>query len=716
MQRLRQALRDLSCWAHRGRSLAAIAASDLAGPLARRSSRQSVGGARIHAVYFSCAADLEYLRLSIQSLNATAQGFVGRIYVYEDRKDPLDAQQRVSLTQDSASPVVFRRTRAPMAWGGVTLLHNELRAFNELAAELDVGDVIMKVDSDILFTADWLFPAVLAAGADLVGQPVASIATHTRRSIADIQGGCYFLRAGALQQLKTRSLLRAALQVARTSRYALWNIPEDRTVSQWAHDANLKIGLKDFYFLDLTRLRRSSFSSEADIASCLEQPTPFAAIHFERCKEKMASCYRWLRSSEGRVAMAVHNSSDARIPDTVLVGATLKQSPYPIRIAQVRSRSNGVSDTFIGAHAERLAGVAAVFHSEGGFPASDDRKVARPGFLAVAHRRVAKALGRDWWTPRDQAWETALRSVRADVVLVEYGTIGILIVYACKRIKVPFVVHFHGYDASVTAVLERNASAYKRMFERASAVVAVSRVMEHRLLDLGCPRERLVYSPYGVDCERFKDADPSRARPHFLAVGRMVQKKGPHLTIAAFARALGECPDARLRMIGDGILLNVCRDLASAMGIGHAVEFLGAQSHDVVAAEMRQARAFVQHSITATDGDSEGTPVAVLEAGAIGLPVISTRHAGIPDVVIDGVTGLLADERDIEEMARHMVTLIRNPARAAELGRGAAAHVRRYYSMEKSIDRLARVLNAAASRQDMGPTRASIEAELPILA
>ena len=166
-------------------------------------------------------------------------------------------------------------------------------------------------------------------------------------------------------------------------------------------------------------------------------------------------------------------------------------------------------------------------------------------------------------------------------------------------------------------------------------------------------------------------------------------------------------------MIGDGILLDVCRDLVSAMGIGHAVEFCGAQSPDVIAAEMRQARAFVQHSITASDGDSEGTPVAVLEAGAAGLPVVSTRHAGIPDVVIEGVTGLLVDERDVDGMAGHMRMLIRNPDQATELGRRAAAHVRRYYSMEQSIDRLAWVLNAAACRHDMGPTRASIEAELP---
>ena len=237
--------------------------------------------------------------------------------------------------------------------------------------------------------------------------------------------------------------------------------------------------------------------------------------------------------------------------------------------------------------------------------------------------------------------------------------------------------------------------------------------MERQLLQLGCPRDKLVYNPYGVDCAKFAGAAPATAAPQFVAVGRMVEKKAPHLTITAFARVVAECPEARLRVIGDGQLLGVCRDLAAALGIEHAVTFLGAQPHEIVEREMRQARALVQHSVTASNGDSEGTPVAVLEAGAIGLPVVSTRHAGIPDVVADGVTGFLVDERDTEEMARRLVTLIRNPGLAGELGRNAAAHIRRSYTLDQSIHRLAGILSASARRLSMAAVRASIESDLP---
>ena len=253
------------------------------------------------------------------------------------------------------------------------------------------------------------------------------------------------------------------------------------------------------------------------------------------------------------------------------------------------------------------------------------------------------------------------------------------------------------------------------MFSQAAAVVAVSRAMEQQLLKLGCPPKKLIYNPCGVDCVRFEGADPASANPQFVAVGRLVEKKAPHLTITSFARVARECPEARLRVIGDGPLLGVCRDLTAALGIGHAVTFLGAQPHDVVARELRQACALVQHSVTASNGDSEGTPVAVLEAGAMGLPVVATRHAGIPDVVQEGVTGLLGDERDVEVMATHMLTLIGNRALCRELGRNAAAHVRRYYTMEQSIGRLARILRAAATHQPIDAVRTSIESELPIV-
>jgi hypothetical protein len=282
-------------WFHRLRSLAVVGLTDL---LPARSVHVHQLGPHAYPLYFTCTADFLCLKLSIQSLSQYAGSTVQGIYVYQDRMHPLTLDQRSELAASSSYPIVFRTTAAPMTWGGITLLHNELRAFLDMSRELGPDDFIVKVDSDILFTADWFFPRLLGVNADLIGQPVSSFATHTTRDVPDVQGGCYWLRAGAVFQLRSASLLAAARAVVKTSRYDLWTVPEDRTISQWAHNAKLKVYVEDYYLLDLARLRSRPLSSDLEIEACLSQATPFGVIHFERCKAKMAPCFEWLTRGE----------------------------------------------------------------------------------------------------------------------------------------------------------------------------------------------------------------------------------------------------------------------------------------------------------------------------------------------------------------------------------------------------------------------------------
>ena len=124
-------------------------------------------------------------------------------------------------------------------------------------------------------------------------------------------------------------------------------------------------------------------------------------------------------------------------------------------------------------------------------------------------------------------------------------------------------------------------------------------------------------------------------------------------------------------MVGTGLLLDVCSKLIHALHVEHAVELRGVVDHAGVAGLMQEARVFVQHSLVPASGDREGTPVAILEAGAGGLPVVSTRHAGISDAVIHGKTGFLVDEGDIETMAEYIYRLLASPDLASEMGKNA---------------------------------------------
>jgi len=372
------------------------------------------------------------------------------------------------------------------------------------------------------------------------------------------------------------------------------------------------------------------------------------------------------------------------------------------KLAIVTPSRSAISETFILAHIERLPAKAHVLHG-GHLPTHADGEplihnhsaLARGGFLL---KRRLRGLPGDWEARRRTAVEAFLRRQKIQVVLAEYGPTGVAMMELCARAGIPLVVHFHGYDAYKSSVLEENRHTYPTLFRRAAAVVAVSQDMVRQLGELGAPSEKLHYNPCGVDMSLFAAAAPAQAGPVFLTVGRFVDKKGPLLTLLAFNQALVEVPDARLVMIGDGLLFDAAGQIARAMGMGQAVEFLGAQPHPVVAATMQGARAFVQHSLRPGDGDSEGTPVAVLEAGASGLPVISTRHAGIPDVVIDGETGILVEEGDVDGMAQAMIRLARDLQLAARLGRAGRRRIEERFSMERSIDNLWRIIESVERR------------------
>jgi colanic acid/amylovoran biosynthesis glycosyltransferase len=285
---------------------------------------------------------------------------------------------------------------------------------------------------------------------------------------------------------------------------------------------------------------------------------------------------------------------------------------------------------------------------------------------------------------------------QADVVLAEFAPLGTSLVRPCQIAKVPLVVHFHGYDAFERATLEKYEKEYQEMFRSAAAFVVVSKPMCDQVVRLGAPREKVHLNPCGVDVTRFSPTDAGRNPPNFLAMGRFVEKKAHHLTILAFERALRQCPDIQLSLAGDGRLLDSCKQLVSALRLEKSVQFLGVVSHDQVPATMQRFRAFVQHSVIAPSGDSEGSPVAVMEAGASGLPVVSTNHAGISESVMHGETGLLCEELDIDSMANHMVLLARDPQLASKMGANARVRIQTYFSMERSIKNLHGILEASA--------------------
>lgn len=303
-------------------------------------------------------------------------------------------------------------------------------------------------------------------------------------------------------------------------------------------------------------------------------------------------------------------------------------------------------------------------------------------------KEIVRKLSKSYYnkTTAPQLLCQSLIEHKIDVILVEYGTLAHHLLPLFKICKIPFVVHFHGYDASVKDIIEQ-CDYYKEVFAKASKVIVVSKFMERSLEKLGCPPEKLILNTYGPS-DTFFDVNSSKEKLKLLAVGRFVDKKAPYLTILAFSKVLNEFPDAKLIMAGDGPLLNTCVNLVEYLGIKDAVSFSGIITPDEFRSLLGTCRSFVQHSIVAANGDMEGAPVAIIEAQAAAVPVISTVHAGIPDVVLNKVTGLLVEEHDVEGMTNAMLTLLRDKDLAQEMGVNARERIKAYFTMAQHIEKL----------------------------
>lgn len=358
------------------------------------------------------------------------------------------------------------------------------------------------------------------------------------------------------------------------------------------------------------------------------------------------------------------------------------------------------SESFIRAHREWLPfEVITLFRWRAPYLSEQGRWVALlPGVLRnltdKLKLRRASELASAWGVRLTARW---LQTTGASAVLAEYGPLGAGIAAACQRAGLPLVVIFHGFDAYQHITLQTYGQAYQKLFASAAALVVVSAPMHEQLIQLGAPADRIVVNACGVAPSVFQEADPAATAPVFLSIGRFVGKKGPLHTIRAFAQVHRQLPTSQLTMIGEGPLLEQCQALAAELGVNHAINFLGSCSHAAVQAQMQHARAVVQHSLRCESGDQEGTPVALIEAQMAGVPVVSTRHAGIPAVVLDGTTGFLVEEGDVPAMAAAMLQLAQDPQLAAEMGRAARAHALEHHTMDRHINALAATIHHAIS-------------------
>jgi len=370
-----------------------------------------------------------------------------------------------------------------------------------------------------------------------------------------------------------------------------------------------------------------------------------------------------------------------------------------MRICITRSSRNAYSETFIRDQIAVFSNWAEVYtiHS-GRLPEKrEDGTLLNSKLFFYLHKTLKIVLGRNNFFG-NYGVKKYLKDNKIDVVLANYGMPGAHMTPVCKALNLPLLVIFHGHDATDKKLLHEYRNKYKEMFAYATYTIAVSEEMKKRLIAVGAIPEKIRLIPYGVDVDKFKPSGNNTNKNTFLAVGRFTEKKGPLYTIRAFHKALQKFPEAKLVMVGGKSgMYKECEKLTQELGITDAVDFTGIKNSDEIANLMANSLAFVQHSITASNGDMEGTPLGILEASASGLPVVSTLHGGIKEAVIHGKTGFLVEEKDENAMADYMMQLLENHERALEMGANGRNHIVENHYQEKQIKKIYELAKQAIS-------------------
>lgn len=286
--------------------------------------------------------------------------------------------------------------------------------------------------------------------------------------------------------------------------------------------------------------------------------------------------------------------------------------------------------------------------------------------------------------------DEAMAESGAKLLHVYFGHIGVHLLPLLERTKLPVVVSFHGADAQVDGDKPAHLAALKRVFELARLILVRSESLGECLKAAGCPAGKIRIQRTGLPMDRLlfqPRVPPADGKWRCVQAGRLIAKKGYATSLRAFAKFAAVYPETTLTIAGEGRMQELI-ELAASLGIAGKIKFAGFLKEPDLMALMAESHLFLHPSEMGADGDQEGVPNAVLEAMAVGIPVIATRHGGIPEAIEDGVSGLLVTERDHKAMGEAMLALAKDPVHYTEIAKTAAERVRQRFDLKNTVTQL----------------------------
>jgi colanic acid/amylovoran biosynthesis glycosyltransferase len=334
---------------------------------------------------------------------------------------------------------------------------------------------------------------------------------------------------------------------------------------------------------------------------------------------------------------------------------------------------------------------------EGDWPV-DRIEVVKRSPSRFLSRASEKRSGRPWQISNTEASHIlkVIEHENCSLLHVFFGNVAIHLLPLLHRCSIPVVVSFHGSDVAGSMVSAGYSAALAELFALATLVPCRSEQLAAKVARLGCPEAKTRLMRTVVpDLPFVQREPPGDGAWRIVQAARLVPKKGVSTALRAFEVFGRQHPRATFTIAGEGPLKEELQRTASRLGIGHRVQFAGFLSQSALQDLFLRSHVFVHPSETA-GGDVEGIPNAMLEAMASGLPVVSTHHGGIPEVIEHGRNGLLCGEGDVAGIASALLRLAGEPSLYRALAGQGADSVREQFSKERQVAAVEEIYNEAS--------------------
>lgn len=281
-----------------------------------------------------------------------------------------------------------------------------------------------------------------------------------------------------------------------------------------------------------------------------------------------------------------------------------------------------------------------------------------------------------------------------------HGQLGSLLLPFKEKTNLPLATSIRGRDATFANQPVGYLESMKLLFEQGEHFYPVCHFLADRIKSWGCPPEKIRVLYGGVDLSQYHYRTPSLSgSQNILSVGRLVEKKGHHVLMKAFQKVKHTFPDATLTIIGKGELQDELVSLANQLNLGDSFRLLNHLPKEQIREHMANADLFCAASLTAANGDLEGIPNTLKEAMATGLPVVSTHHAGIPELVTHNKEGFLVQENNVEQLAEALEYMLTNRNIWPSYTTAARQKVEQFFDSKQQLQLQAQYYNELVRRK-----------------